>query len=359
MAASAPRPFLTIFKPLPPLDGRHEPADLAQAVGSFAAQLDEDSELIVGLPRSDEAIWSRELEPWRRAFPRAAIRLCLHDTPRQHANPKVGWLELLGAEARGEVWLWSDADITAPPGLIAQLRRELHETTDTARAVTTPYCIRRADGLTGLLDAAYVNLEFLPGALLLGRLGPLTFSLGAGVVFRRSDLLQRVSWPELGDSLADDYVLGQRLAPVRLSGATVESRAIRGTLRDAARHLHRWQRTVRWCRPGSFAALLLVHPLLGWLAACAMAPRNPSTWFGLGVQLGIESLFFVLIMARVGLRLRPSLWIAIAAWPLARVASWLAAWLPLAVVWSDSAAPWSHPIRRRESAVDGNPRTPE
>jgi ceramide glucosyltransferase len=351
---------LTVFKPMPPLGGRLPAVLLERAVESFVRQLDEDSELLMGTTPADAPHWERVAARWRGAFPRATIRLCVREAPRHRANPKIAWLECLAPLATGSLWLWSDADIVAPAGLLDGLRRELERLVESGRgrAVTTPYCIRDAGSHAGLLDTAYVNAEFLPGALLLGRLGRVGFAFGAATLFRSEDLRgqgEARAWEVLGDSLADDYVLGRLLAPVLISRWTLETYALRGTWLDAVRHLHRWQRTIRWCRPGSFAALLLVHPLAGWALRIGWDPTNRAVWMGAGVQWMVEMVMVVVLLRAVGVQASWGHTIALAAWPGARLVSWVAAWLPIPVVWSEGEAPWSRPVQARMSGERARP----
>lgn len=339
------RDRLTVFKALPPVSAEAARTAIADAVGSFVRDLDEDSELLLGVPREAEAEWAQALSQWRRLEGGERIRVRVLPTPGQHANPKVAWLEALSVDATGTLWLWSDADIIAPPGLLRNLRAEL-AAAGSVHAVTSAYCVRRVANVAGLTDSLFVNVEFLPGALLLGRLGPVRLSFGAAVLFRAKTFATKVSWAELGASLADDYVLGQRLAPVRISPQLVETTAIQPGLGTALRHLHRWQRTIRWCRPGSFAALLVVMPLLGWLVAALVRPADPRSWQGLAGQIAVEALASAALMLGVSARMPLRCWLAISAWPLVRAAGWVAAWLPLPVTWGEGTAAWRSPTRK-------------
>ena len=340
------RERLTVFKALPPVSSEAARVAITEAVGSFVRELDADSELVLGLPRETEADWAPALAQWRRLDGGERLKVRVRPTPGQYANPKVSWLEVLSTEATGTLWLWSDADIIAPAGLLGHLRAELAAAAGAAHAVTAAYCVRRVTDLAGMADALFVNVEFLPGALLLGRLGTVRLSFGAAVLFRADDFSARVNWAKLGAILADDYVLGQRLAPVRISPQLVETTAIQPGLGAALRHLHRWQRTIRWCRPGSFAALLVVMPLLGWLAAVLIRPADVRSWQGMIGQIAVEALASAVLMLGVGARMPFRCWLAIAAWPLVRAAGWVTAWLPLPVTWGEGKAVWRRPVRK-------------
>lgn len=340
------RERLTVFKALPPVSSEAARAAITEAVGSFVRELNADSELVLGLPREAEADWGAALAQWRRLEGGDRLKVRVRPTPGQHSNPKVAWLEVLSTEATGTLWLWSDADIIAPAGLLGHLRAELAAAAGAAHAVTAAYCVRRVTDVAGMADALFVNVEFLPGALLLGRLGTVRLSFGAAVLFRAETFAARVNWAELGASLADDYVLGQRLAPVRISPQLVETTAIQPGLGAALRHLHRWQRTIRWCRPGSFAALLVVMPLLGWLAAVVVRPGDAVSWQGLTGQIAVEALASAVLMLGVGARMPLHCWLAILAWPVVRALGWVTAWLPLPVTWGEGKAAWRRPVRR-------------
>jgi|GEM_PF-809339 len=339
-------PSLTVFKPLPPVADEAGGAALRAAVESFIAQLGETDELILGIPQDLAAIWRPTVVRWREQFPSAHIIECCQASPRHHANPKVAWLEVLAPRAQGDCWVWSDADIIASPGLLNALREEL-EAHD-AGAVTTAYCVRQVLAAPGLLDALFVNTDFLPGARLLGWLGPVRLSFGAAVIFRASEFQQKVRWTDLGTCLADDYALGQYLAPVVISTELVETCALQTRWSDALRHLHRWQKTIRWCRPGSFAALLFIMPLFGWLLRCAWAPTDPLSWLGLSAQWGVEAVTAGLILATLRFRsLGRHLWI-VALWPGIRLVGWISGWLPIPVMWERN--PWRTPRQASESS---------
>lgn len=341
---SVPLPPLSLFKPLPVVPGPDGIPVLARAIESFLEQMDGSCELLLGVPEEQAALWDPVLEDWGRRFPGTAIRPRVLPSPRQRANPKIAWLEWMAPEARGTVWLWSDADITAPPGLLTGIRTRL-EAEPAIGAVTVPYGVRRTGHAAGWLDALFVNMEFLPGTLLLERQGPVPLAFGAAVLFRAEDFRKRVSWDDLGASLADDHELGRQLGPVRISGPVAETCALETRLGSALRHVYRWQKTIRWCRPGGFAALVVILPLLGWSAALGSSPEAGAVWSGFGVQYALEVGVAAVLLNRVGFHGPRWGWVHVLAWPAVRCGLWLAAWLPLSVVWQDPAQSWSEARR--------------
>jgi ceramide glucosyltransferase len=328
---------LTIFKPLPPLGATSfDPRGLE----SFLAQMDDETELLLGIHEADRA----KVEPWLarigERFPQARLRLIWRTESDSVPNPKIAWLKILAPDATSDLWLWSDADIVAPPGFLRSAREEYAAVG--VRLLTWPYVLRERSPGPSLLDALYVNAEFFPGVLLLRRLGPVDFGLGAAMLFARADFEAAVSWPNLGAALADDFVLGQKLQPVRIGREILETRADVPTWRAAILHYLRWSKTVRWNRPGGAAARLVVLPVLGWLVYIMCEPASPVGWLGLFVVMQMDVLATVLIFRRLrcpfSLRDLP----VVELWSLGRALAWLACWLPWPVVWGKRS--WWHPI---------------
>jgi hypothetical protein len=328
---------LTIFKPLPPLGAdEFDPRGLE----SFLAQIGEQSEMLLGA----HAVDRERIEPWLarmgREHPQAALRVIWRDEPDSVANPKIAWLRILAPHATGELWLWSDADIVAPPDFLRTARAEYES--GGVRMLTWPYVMREIVHAPALLDALFVNAEFFPGVLLLGKLGPVDFGFGAAMLFAREDFQRAVTWPALGAALADDFALGQKLKPVRIGRAVLATRADVKTWRAALLHYLRWSKTVRWNRPLGTAARIVVLPALGWMALIACHPSGSLGWLGLAAVMQMDVLFAALICRRVGCRLRVRDLALTELWSLGRVLVWLGCWLPWPVVWSGRS--WWRPI---------------
>src|SRR6202012_2961532 len=118
--------------------------------------------------------------PLRRPHPAARRKVIERPAsgPPAPANPKIAGQRLLAREAEGELWLWSDADIVAPPGFLAEARAELAR--GGAGMVPFPYVGREAAAAPAVFAALFVDAEFHPGVLLLRRFGAVDFGLGAG-----------------------------------------------------------------------------------------------------------------------------------------------------------------------------------
>jgi len=326
---------LSVFKPLPPLGAMGLEA-IAAGLESFAAQLDAESEMLIGVHEADRDLTGPFLKRLHREHPDARIKIIFRSEPDGMANPKIAWQKVLAREAEGELWLWSDADIVAPSGFLQSARSEYAQSaTAGVRMVTFPYVVEKIYSAPSLLQALFVNVEFYPGVLLLRALGPVDFGLGAAMLFQRDDFLQNVAWAELGARLGDDFYLGQKLSPVRIGHAAVATVPGHLTWCDALANDIRWTKTIRWNRPmGSFARILIM-PVAGWLVAVAIAPTHLFPWLGLVGMIQAEVLFAAAISREAGCRLQARHVLGLEIWSFWRIALWFLCWLPWPVQWSE------------------------
>lgn len=344
LLASAPRATMTVFKPLPPVSNELERNALAEAVGTFVSQLKTGDEMVIGMDSNVAASWQAKLQAWRSAWPSAQINVIAREVPRQCANPKIAWLQVLAPSARGEIWLWSDTDVTAPPGFLDAIGAQL--AASGANAITAPYLIQHVCQAHELLDTLFVNVEFLPGALLLGRLNHQDFAYGAATAFRAETFQAKGDWQKLGAALADDHKLGELLQPVALSSSLVSTIPNLAGWRAAVHHYYRWHKTVRWCRPIGYAALLMLMPAFGWAFASFFVGDKIFFLTGFIAVLGGETFVAVLACRLVGCRLPPATWLGVLLWPFFRGATWLLVWLPLPVLWSGRQRAWFAPQQK-------------
>jgi hypothetical protein len=334
-SASISRKTLSVFKPLPPLGATGLEA-IAAGLESFAAQLDPDSEMLIGVHEADRDLTGPFLKQLHKSHPGARIKTVFRSEPDGMANPKIAWQKVLAREAEGELWLWSDADIVAPSGFLQSARGEYEQSARAgARMLTFPYVVGKIHSAPSLLQALFVNVEFYPGVLLLRALGPVDFGLGAAMLFHRDDFLRHVEWNELGARLGDDFYLGQRLSPVRIGHTAVATVPGHSTWREAMANDIRWTKTIRWNRPvGSFARILIM-PVVGWLAAVAIAPTHLFPWLGLLGMIQAEVLFAAAICREAGCRLQAKHLLGLEIWSFWRIALWFLCWLPWPVQWSE------------------------
>jgi ceramide glucosyltransferase len=347
-ARATARRTLSVFKPLPSL-GETGLRQVAAGLKSFAAQLDPQSELLLGIHEADRNFTAPFLKQLRAEFPHARLNVVFRSEPDTVANPKIAWQKILARHATGGLWLWSDADIIAPPGFLQSARAEFAQ--GGAGMMTFPYVVRKIPSPPALLETLFVNAEFYPGVLLLRGLGPVDFGLGAAMLFHRDDFLREIDWSEIGARLADDFFLGQRLGPVRIGATTLETAPAPGTWKDAVRHDLRWAKTIRWSRPAGSFARILIMPVAGWLAAIALHPFHLFPWLGLVAMIQAEVFLAASVCRSAGCRLGFRQVMAMEIWSFWRILLWLLCRLPGPISWSGKV--WREPRapRQREMSL--------
>jgi ceramide glucosyltransferase len=331
-------PPVTLFKPLVALCTPTPPRDLVAALESFVVQTNGDGEILFGVEHQDAPAWQPIFNDWQERYPFARFTVVCQPRPATYRSPKSSWWHALAGRAQGRLWLWSDADMIAVPGLLTTLRCEQAATQ--AGLVTCPYVVRRVPVRPMWLEALFVNVEFFPGVLACRAWGQPSFAFGAAMLFDADDLRRRLHWDELGARMAEDNLLGQRLTPVHISGVTLETLAAETRWTDAVLHYLRWHKTVRWCRPTGYAAELIITPVLGWLAALLWQPAAWWTWTGLGLTVLLETLVATRLCVRVGCAPRVRDAVVLAGWSVLRAVTWLACWLPWPVVFRSQRRIW-------------------
>jgi hypothetical protein len=339
VVSSAPSnlPSLSIFKALPPLFGKPVSTAMADALATFVRQLDDNAELILGIEERDRDAWSPVVSAWRAQHPDARIIEARATRPDQFISPKISWYHTLAPRASGDLWMWSDADMIAPDGFLAAVRRDYVD--DGIALVTAPYVVRRLTTTPTIWEAAFVNVEFYPGALACERFGRVRFGFGACLLFSAKTFQKKLDWSRLGARIADDNLVGQTLQPARLSSVTMETLPAEKTWRDAILHYLRWHKTVRWCQPVGYAGQLTIVPLLGWLAAVVAQPSAWWTWAGLLATWQVETLMALTMFRQVDCDAKWHV-AAMQLWSWVRAFTWVACWFPWPVVFASQGRKW-------------------
>ena len=331
------RPTLSIFKPIPSLHGDQPSPQLVGALESFVSQMTADAEMLLGIEETEAVTWESVIGKWRQVYPEARLNVIVAPRPAQFHSPKVSWFHHLARFAESEIWLWSDADIVAPAGSLDAMRCEFSESG--AGMLTCPYVVRNIGPAPMMLEGLFVNMEFYPGVLFCREMGPVRFGLGPAMMFSAARFRERAQWENLGARMADDNALGRDLAPEKVSETTVVTLAAESPWRDAVEHYFRWQKTVRWCQPAGFAGLIIIQPMLGWLAAVLLHPANPIAWLGLAATGQVEVLTAMTLFWLIGCELRS--WWVVSLWSLLlRPLTWVACWMPWPVVFRSQKRKW-------------------
>jgi ceramide glucosyltransferase len=231
-------------------------------------------EIIFGLgDLSDPA--QETIAQLRRDFPRVPIKLVVVSESR-HANPKMNSLEGMIGEAAHEVVVINDADIRVEPDYLRNVVRPL-----AGEQVGLVTCLYRGiphAQLVSVLEALSISGDFSGQVLLARWLEGIQFALGATIATRKKQIAEIGGLERWGDYLADDYILGNRIAAagyrIHLSHTVVETRLPRRSLSDLLRQQLRWARTVRISRPRSYPGLLLTFGVPFAALAVMAEPRS-------------------------------------------------------------------------------------
>src|SRR3984957_9961373 len=156
----------------------------------------------------------------RALYPNLVIDLVI-DATSHGSNPEIGNLINMLPAARHDILVIADSDVHARPDYLQHLAGALDR--PGVGLVTTLYTGLPAFGASASrLGATQITHGFLPGALL-GRAFGRRDCLGATMCLRRDTLNRIGGFPMLRDHLADDQVLGRRVAAAGFDVALAET----------------------------------------------------------------------------------------------------------------------------------------
>ncbi|HET6308064.1 MAG TPA: bacteriohopanetetrol glucosamine biosynthesis glycosyltransferase HpnI [Rhodopila sp.] len=279
VAPPAIRPPVTVLKPL----HGDEPL-LEDALASLCQQDYPDWQIVFGVRDvADPAV--AVVRRLQARFPDVDIAL-VADATLHGRNRKVGNLINMQAAARHDILVIADADVHTRPDYLDRLVEALLR--PGVGLVTTLYAGLPAPAEAGAawpeeplpppvaarLGATQITHLFLPGAVLARSLGRQD-CLGATMALRRDDLDRIGGFHALVDHLADDNVLGRRIAALGLGVALADTLTLTTVpetgLRALFRHELRWARTIRALEPAGFAASVVQYSLAWGLLTVALS----------------------------------------------------------------------------------------
>jgi ceramide glucosyltransferase len=192
------------------------------------------------------------------------------------ANQKVNNLARLTREAKHEVLALSDGDVRVGPQYLRNVVAPLRD--GNVGAVTSFYRGIAQNNLYAELEAVGAASDFFAGVLMAAWMEGVKFTLGAAVATTKTWVQRIGGFESIAAFLADDYEIGHRVTQsggrVVLSPETVLTMYPAQTPRSFWQHQLRWARTVRLCRPASYAALLFTQGLPWVVAAASLAPTR-------------------------------------------------------------------------------------
>jgi ceramide glucosyltransferase len=327
-AGAAHCPPVTVLKPL-----KGPGVELAANLESFCRQDYPVYQVVFGVDDArDPAV--EVVRGIMRRFPHLDIALAIgHE---EGANRKVANLVHMMRHAKHEVLVVSDADIRVR---VDYLRTMVAPLADPTVGLTT--CLYRGHAVGGfpaVVESLLVGTDFLPMVLMAQWVQRFKYAYGASIAFRRDALDAIGGFEDMRAHLADDYLLGRRIAEagwtLRLLPYVVETIPDSPTWRDVWRHHLRWARTYRVCQPiGWFATIIIQTMLWGVLAVLATG----------GAAIGWLALAMAVLCRLVSLRAIAGLfgdtdtvrhlWL-VPVKDLAYSGVWLASWLGRDIDWS-------------------------
>jgi ceramide glucosyltransferase len=167
------------------------------------------------------------------------------------ANAKAAKLAQLEILAKHDLILVSDADVRVPMDFLLNFVAPLRD--EKAGLVNCFYRLANPATTAMQWEAVAINADFWSQVLQSQTLKPLDFALGAAILVRRKALEETGGFKALADCLADDYLLGNRVAKnnhrIALCTVVVECWDPPMGWLKVWKHQLRWARTIRVCQP--------------------------------------------------------------------------------------------------------------
>jgi ceramide glucosyltransferase len=219
-------------------------------------------------------------------FPQRRIRM-LVGSQELGTNRKVNKLARLEREAQHDILALTDGDVRVGPEYLREVVSSFAN--KKVGAVTSFYRGVAEKNLGAELEAVGTATDFFAGVLMANWMEGITFGLGASIVTTKEWVAKIGGFAAIADMHSDDYELGHRI--VKAGGKVLLSREAVWTMYPAQsargfwQHQVRWARTVRLCRPLSFAGLIFTHGLPWAVLAALIAPAQWIVTVYLGAYL--------------------------------------------------------------------------
>lgn len=275
-------PGLSVLKPL---HGHDE--GLEENLRSFFAQDYPDFEILFAVESEEDAAVP-VVQRLIAEFPQIPSRLMIAGTS-PIPNAKVYSLRCMLPKSCHDLIVMADSDVRVTPTFLRTVAAEMSG--PNVALVTCPYRAIAGHSFWSRLEAVGLNTEFIAGVLVARMLGGMDFALGPAVATRKTHLEEIGGLVELQGYLAEDFVMGQRMAQngrrVVLSSYAIEHRIGSQSLGPNLSHRLRWNRSTRRSRPAGYAGQLFTYSLP---MAVALAVWSPEWWpLSLGV-MGLRGL---------------------------------------------------------------------
>ena len=244
---------------LKPLCGVED--NLYENLRSFCDQEYPSYQVLFGVRRGEDPAAS-VVRRLMKEYPQRDLALVVSDLSLG-TNPKVGLLDTLSRRARYDTLVMADSDIRVGREYLNVVVNPLVDRR--VGLVTCLYKGRPTRGVWSVLGAMFINEWFFPSAVVATTFGRVEYAFGATIACRRETLTAIGGFERLADDLADDYVLGARVARLGLR-VVVPPYVVETVVADTALtalwgHELRWARTLRAVRPIGYLLSVVTYGL--------------------------------------------------------------------------------------------------
>jgi ceramide glucosyltransferase len=330
-------PPVTLLKPL-----KGPGVDLYANLASFC-RLDYPSyQIVFGVEdAADPAV--AVVQQLRRDFPEREIVVSIGNMPG--ANRKVANLRHMMTHARHGLLVMSDSDVRVRPDYLRVMVGPLVDGRLPAKGqqrVGLTTCLYRGVGRFGLpsvFESLFINTDFTPMELSAQLVQRFQYAYGASIAFRREALDRIGGFAAIADYLADDYMLGNRIAnagyKLVLLPYVVDTVLDSVRLRDVWRHLLRWSRTYRVQQPAGWFASVITHAILWGVRSVLVAGGSAAGFAVLATTVAVRLASLAIILQLLGETDARRHLVLVPFKDLVASAMWAAAFLGSTVEWSD------------------------
>ena len=250
------RPALSVLKPISGLE-----PELYQNLRTFCDQDYPDYQIIFGVLDPDDpaiAVINRLI----KEFPQRRAVLMVDKTVTGN-NSKVSNLANMYRVVEHDLLVIADSDMRVGRDYLRAVAAPFAD--PQVGAATCLYMGVPIDGLASRLGAMFINDCFAPSVLVALALEELRYCFGATMAVRRTALEKMGGFAVLADQLADDHMLGRRIAEqglkIALPPYIVENYVWESGFKRLFLHELRWARTIRTMRPLGYAFSFITYPV--------------------------------------------------------------------------------------------------
>jgi ceramide glucosyltransferase len=244
-------------------------------------------------------------------------------------------MEKMAELAQHEILVITDSDTSVALDYLKALAEGFEP--QEVGAITNLYRGVAGSDLWSKLEALGMSTEFMAGVVVAERLEGMKFMLGPSMAVRAETLRAIGGFVALAEYLADDFVLGERIARsgsrVTLSRHVINHHATASGFVNSFSHRLRWNRSSRFSRPLGYLGQGFIYGLFWALVLCFLAP---SVWTAIILACSVATRIYLAI--EIGTRLLKDPWVLRSLWlvplqDLLSFISWFGGFVGREIVW--------------------------